>query len=256
MARRLDLNCDMGESFGAWGMGEDAAMLDIVTSANIACGFHAGDPMVMRDTIKAAKTRGVAIGAHPGFNDLAGFGRRRISGDSPEDLTAQLIYQIAAMQGMARAFGHDMTHVKPHGALMNMACEDKAIAQACVAAIRAIDPTLIFVTLPYSVAFDVAQKAGLRVACEIYADRSYGARGQLTPRSHSGAVIHDPAQSRDQVLEMVVGGMIPTTQGTRLPVEAATLCVHGDNPQAVEIARTLRAALASEGVRFAPLRAD
>ncbi|MHC9237617.1 LamB/YcsF family protein [Pseudooceanicola sp. 502str34] len=252
MTRTLDLNCDMGESFGAYKLGEDAAMLELVSTANIACGFHAGDPVVMRRTIRMAKEAGVSIGAHPSFNDLYGFGRRRISGERPEDLEAQLIYQIAAMQGMAAVEGHRMTHVKTHGALGNMAAVDPDLAALCVRAVHAVDPSLTFISLPYSETYAAAERLGLAVACEIYADRSYTDAGELTPRSEPGAVIHDPQQSLDQVLEMVVNGVIPTTGGARLPVEPATLCVHGDTPGAVEIARTLRAALEENGVTIAP----
>ena len=250
--RTIDLNCDMGESFGAYVIGDDAAMLDLVSSANIACGFHAGDPVVMRRTLRLAREKGVAVGAHPSFADLYGFGRRRILGEDPRDLEAQLIYQIVALRGMAEVEGHKMTHVKPHGALGNMAAVDPDLAAVCVRAVKAVDPGLIFVSLPYSETQGAAEQAGLRVACEIYADRSYTDRGELTPRSQPGAVIHDLNQSTDQVLAMVLDGQIPTTGGKRLPVEAATLCVHGDTPGAVAMARALRAALAENGIGIAP----
>ncbi|MFT3689861.1 LamB/YcsF family protein [Paenirhodobacter sp.] len=250
--RTIDLNCDMGESFGAWRVGDDAAMLDLVSSANIACGFHAGDPPGMLKTLRMARERGVAVGAHPSFADLYGFGRRRISGERPEDLEAQLIYQIVALRGMAEVAGHRMTHVKMHGALANMAAEDPDLAALCARSVRAVDPGLILVAMPYSEAQVAAERAGLGVACEIYADRTYTDTGTLTPRSQPGAVIHDARQSLKQVLDMVIGGHIPTTGGKRLPVEAATLCVHGDTPGAVEMARGLRTALAAEGVGIAP----
>ena len=252
MTRTLDLNCDMGESFGAWTMGDDAEMLKIVTTANIACGFHAGDPAVMARTIGLARDAGVAIGAHPSFMDLYGFGRRRISGERPEDLEAQLVYQIAAMRGMAEIAGHPMTHVKTHGALGNMAAVDPDLAALCVRAVKSVDPALTYVSLPYSETFAAAEKAGLPVACEIYADRSYTDAGELTPRTQPGAVIHDISQSTDQVLEMVLNGHIPTTGGKRLPVEPATLCIHGDTAGAVEIARNLRTSLEANGVSIAP----
>lgn len=248
MTRTIDLNCDMGESFGAFVVGDDSAMLDLVTTANIACGFHAGDPVVMRRTIRMARDKGVAVGAHPSFADLYGFGRRRISGERPEDLETQLIFQIVAMQGMAALEGHPMTHVKTHGALGNMAAVDPDLAALCVRAIMAVDPDLAFVTLPYSETHRAAEKAGMRIACEIYADRSYTDQGHLTPRSQPGAVIHDPAQSLDQVLEMVVNGHIPTTGGKKLPVTPETLCIHGDTAGAVEIARRMRAALEENGI--------
>ncbi|RYH06089.1 LamB/YcsF family protein [Tropicimonas sp. IMCC6043] len=252
MTRTLDFNCDMGESFGVWTIGDDAAMLELVSTANIACGFHAGDPSVMRRTIRMAKANGVSVGAHPSFNDLYGFGRRRISGERPEDLEAQLIYQIAAVQGMCAVEGHKMTHVKTHGSLGNMAAVDPDLAALCAGAVKLVDPSLVYVSLPYSETYAAAEKAGLQVACEIYADRSYTDAGELTPRSEPHAVIHDPQQSLDQILEMVVNGVIPTTGGKRLPVEPATLCVHGDTPGAAAIATRLRKALEDNGVVIAP----
>ncbi|HBF32506.1 5-oxoprolinase subunit PxpA [Rhizobium sp.] len=250
--KTIDLNCDMGESFGAWNMGEDEAMMDLITTANIACGFHAGDPVVMRKTILAAKARGVSVGAHPSFMDLYGFGRRRISGERAEDLEAQLIYQIAALQGMAKALAWPATHVKTHGALGNMAAVDKGLAEVCVRAIKAVDPSLVFITLPYSETMKAAEKAELHVACEVYADRTYDNTGMLTSRQSDGAVIYDPQKSVDQVLSMICDGIIPTIGGQKLPVEAATICVHGDTPGAVDMARALRASLARHGVEFSP----
>lgn len=251
MTRKIDLNCDMGESFGAFTIGDDAAMLDLVTTANIACGFHAGDPVVMRRTIRMAKEKGVSVGAHPSFADLYGFGRRRISGERPEDLETQLVFQIIAMRGMAELEGHRMTHVKTHGALGNMAAVDPDLAALCVRAIQAVDRDLVFITLPYSETWRAAERTGMRTASEIYADRSYTDNGELTPRSQAGAVIHDPNQSLDQVLEMVVNGHIPTTGGRRLPVSPETLCIHGDTAGAVEIARRLRGALEENGIAIA-----
>ncbi len=248
----VDLNCDMGESFGAYTIGDDKAMLELVSTANIACGFHAGDPVVMRDTILAAKAKGVAIGAHPSFMDLYGFGRRRISGERPEDLEAQIIYQIAAMQGMASALSWPMTHVKTHGSLGNMAAVDAELAAVCVRAIKAVDPTLAFVTLPYSETMKAAEKAGLRVVYEVYADRTYDDAGMLTSRQIEGSVIHDPQQSVAQALSMIRDGIIPTVGGRKLPVAAATICVHGDNPGSVATARALRTALADHGIDIAP----
>jgi UPF0271 protein len=248
----VDLNCDMGESFGAYKIGDDESMMDLISTANIACGFHAGDPVVMRDTILAAKARGVAIGAHPSFMDLYGFGRRRISGERPEDLEAQIIYQVAAMQGMATALCWPMTHVKTHGALGNMAAIDAELAAVCVRAIKAVDPSLVFITLPYSETMKAAEAVGLRVACEVYADRTYDDVGMLTSRQMEGSVIHDPQQCIDQVLSMVRDGVIPTVGGKKLSVDAATICVHGDNPGAVAMARALRTSLAAHGIYIAP----
>jgi UPF0271 protein len=252
MGRKIDLNCDMGESFGIYSIGDDAEMLKVVSTANVACGFHAGDPVVMRKTIRMAKENGVAVGAHPSFADLYGFGRRRISGERPEDLETQLIFQIVAMRGMCDLEGHPMTHVKTHGALGNMAAVDPDLAALCIRAIRAVDPALVFITLPYSQTYRAAEKAGLRVACEIYADRAYTDYGQLMPRSEPGAVIDDPGRSLNQVLEMVVNGRIPTAGGKTLHVEPETICVHGDTPGAVSIARALRAALEQNDIEIAP----
>ncbi|QUS37320.1 LamB/YcsF family protein [Falsirhodobacter algicola] len=250
--RTIDLNCDMGEGFGAWSIGDDAAMLDIATTANIACGFHAGDPVVMRRTIGLARERGVAIGAHPSFADLPGFGRRRITGERPEDLETQIIYQILSLGALARLDGHPLTHVKLHGALSNMAAEDAALAETCVRAVRAADPGLIFVALPYSESWTAAERAGLTLACEVFADRTYAPDGRLMPRSAPGSVIHDAAQSCEHVLEMVVNRRIPTVGGAPLEVEPDTICVHGDTPGAVTMARLLRRALEAEGVSLAP----
>ncbi|ODN72494.1 5-oxoprolinase subunit PxpA [Methylobrevis pamukkalensis] len=252
MARRIDLNCDMGESFGAFTVGDDAAMLDLVTSANVACGFHGGDPSVIRATILGAKARGVAVGAHPSFMDLYGFGRRRISGERPEDLEAQLIYQIAAVAGMAASLGWPISHVKTHGALNNMAAEDATLAAVCARAVKAVDPKLVLVVPPYSEAMRAAEAAGLATVCEVFADRAYLDDGRLVPRSAPGAVIHDPQASAAQVLSMVTEGAIPTVGGKRLAVEAGTLCIHGDTPGAPAIARALRAALEAAGVDIAP----
>lgn len=248
----IDLNCDMGESFGAYKIGDDAAMMDIITTANIACGFHAGDPSVMRDTILSAKAKGVAIGAHPSFMDLYGFGRRRISGERPEDIEAQLIYQIAAIQGMATALGWPITHVKTHGSLGNMAAEDIDLARVCVRAIKAVDPALVFITLPYSQTMRAAETAGLSVACEVYADRRYDEKGMLASRQQEGAVIHDLQQSVDQVLSMICDKRIPTLASTFLPVEAATVCIHGDTPGAAATAAALRQKLTEAGLDIAP----
>lgn len=248
----VDLNCDMGESFGAYKIGDDAAMMEIITTANVACGFHAGDPVVMRDTIQSAKTHGVAVGAHPSFMDLYGFGRRRISGERPEDIEAQIIYQIAAIQGMASALGWPITHVKTHGSLGNMAAEDAELAAVCVRAIRAVDPNLVFITLPYSQTMRAAEAAGLSVACEVYADRRYLENGMLAPRQMDGAVIHDVEQSVDQVLSMVCNNKIPTVGGKSLDVDAATVCIHGDTPGAATTARALRDKLIAAGIDIAP----
>ncbi|QPC44088.1 LamB/YcsF family protein [Kaustia mangrovi] len=254
MTKTIDLNCDMGESFGAYTIGDDAAMLELITSANIACGFHGGDPEVIHRTVLQARENGVSVGAHPSFMDLYGFGRRRIAGETPEALKAQLIYQIGAVKALTEAAGARLTHVKTHGALGNMAAEDAELARICVDAVIAVDPTLTFVTLPYSQTMHAAEEAGLHVASEIYADRTYTDEGRLTPRKEAGAVIHDPDQSLAQVLHMILDGHIPTTGGRKLPVKADTLCIHGDNPAAVAVARKLREELERAGIGIAPFR--
>jgi len=250
----IDINSDLGEGYGVYRIGDDAAMLDIVTTANVACGFHAGDPMVMRSTILAAKARGVAIGAHPSFMDLHGFGRRRFSNEDPEELEAQLVYQIAAIDGMARSLGWPITHMKTHGALGNVAAEEPVIAEICVRAVKAVNPDLIFIALPYAETAKAAEKAGLTVALEVYADRTYADDGMLTPRNVEGAVITDPKRSADQALTMIRDGVIPTTSGGRLPVEPATICVHGDSPGAASTARMLRETLEAEGILVRAMR--
>lgn len=254
MTAVIDLNCDMGEAFGAYTIGDDAAMMALVSTANIACGFHAGDPVVIMKTLLLAKKHGVCVGAHPSFMDLYGFGRRRISGEKPEDIEAQLIYQIGAVRTMADAARWPITHVKTHGSLGNMAAEDPVLAAACVRAVLAVDPGLSLITIPYSETMKAAEAAGLAVACEVYADRAYSDTGMLMPRSEQGAVIHDQARSLKQVLHMVLDGYIPTSGGKKLPVKADSLCIHGDTPGAVEIAMRLRDGLETSGVTVRAFR--
>ncbi|MFB2551472.1 LamB/YcsF family protein [Ensifer soli] len=254
MTASIDLNCDMGESFGAHRIGDDAAMMPLITSANVACGFHGGDPPVIGATLALAKAAGVAVGAHPSFMDLYGFGRRRIMGERPEDLKAQLVYQIGAVKVMADSLGWPITHVKTHGALGNMAAEDPALAAVCVGALRAVDPTLALVAMPYSALMRAAEAAGVTVVCEVYADRRYADNGMLMPRGLAGAVIHDPEESLRQVLSMVLDGHVPTVGGKRLPVSADTLCIHGDTQGAVDIARRLRDKLDAAGIAVRPFR--
>jgi len=251
MAVSVDLNCDMGESFGVYNLGDDAAMLNIVTSANVACGFHAGDPLVMHRTIEMAKANNVQVGAHPGFNDLWGFGRRPILGERPEDIEKQLIYQIGALSAMADAQGWSISHVKTHGSLANMAAVDPDLAKACADAIKTFDANLAYVCLPYSESYTAAEKAGLRVISEVFADRSYDDEGRLTSRKLPGAMIHDIDEATRHVLRMVVDKEILTTGGKRLPVDAQTICVHGDTPGAVDIAGKLRTSLEQAGVSVA-----
>jgi UPF0271 protein len=248
----IDLNCDMGESFGRYTLGDDAAMLNVVTSANVACGMHAGDPLVMQRTVAWAVQKGVAVGAHPGYPDLQGFGRRAMALPSAE-LEASVLYQIGALAGLVRAAGGVLTHVKPHGALYNVAARDREVADAIVRAVVAFDPALIVVTLPDAVLGDVARASGLCVAGEGFADRAYRADGSLVPRSESGAVIHDPAVATARAVRMVTQGDVEAITGEVIPLHIDTLCVHGDTPGAVEIAATLRATLEAAGVKIAPL---
>ena len=252
MTDRVDINSDLGESWGAYTMGDDAAMLEIVSTANVACGFHGGDPDVMARTVSLAKANGVAIGAHPGFLDLWGFGRRQIRGDSPSTTRNMLVYQIAALTGMARAGGHAVTHVKTHGSLGNMAAVERDMADTVVEAVKAIDPGLILVVMPGNQLDLAARAAGLRIANEVYADRTYDDHGNLTPRSEPGAVLHDADEARNRVLTMLDEQAIRSTSGKRIPVRSDTICVHGDNPSGVAMARDLRKALEASGVRIAP----
>jgi UPF0271 protein len=249
---RVDLNSDMGESFAAWSMGDDASMLEIVTTANIACGFHGGDWNVMHDTARVAKANGVAIGAHPSFNDLAGFGRRVIRGDSMAEIERMVAYQIGAMQAMATMAGHKITHVKAHGALGNLINEEDDFAMAVGRAIKAIDARLFYIIMPGRNTERAADKLGLPVAREIFADRTYDDNGQLTSRKKPGAVIHDAAFAAKRVLQILQDRALTTVNGKRLPVEIDTICVHGDTPTAVAMAREVRASLESAGVTLKP----
>jgi UPF0271 protein len=252
---RIDLNADLGESFGPWKMGDDAALLDIVTSANVACGFHAGDPVTMRATAELARQKGVAIGAHPGFADLVGFGRRRMLGVTARELESMMAYQIGALQGAAALAGHRVTHVKSHGALGNMVQEDESMALAVGRAIKAVDASLLYLVMPGMATERAAQKLGLPHFREIYADRTYDDSFNLTDRSQTGAVIHDQAQAIAHVTRMLQDGAVTSVNGKTLKVAIDTVCVHGDNPGSVALARALRAALEAQGVAVAAHRA-
>lgn len=248
----INLNADLGESFGAWTMGEDAALLHIVNSANIACGFHAGDPLVMRQTVREALAAGVGLGAHPAYPDLQGFGRRPMR-LAPAELEAAVIYQVGALAGMAAAEGGRLSHVKPHGALNNQACEDAALADTVARAVRAVDRELILLAPALSELQAAGERAGLQVAVEIFADRAYTDAGTLVPRSQPGAVIHDAQAMLVHVRRMLDAGGIVAQSGKRLPTAMHSLCVHGDTPGAVVHARQLRAALESAGWRLVGL---
>ena len=247
MTRTIDLNADMGEGFGPWPMGADSALLDVVTSANIACGFHAGDPDTMAATMARAVAAGVGIGAHPGLPDLQGFGRRRMQ-ITPAEAANLTAYQLGAAQAMARAAGGHVRHLKLHGALANMATEDEALAAACYAAARAVDPDLILMVIAGTAQERAARAMGGPIACEIFADRAYGEDGLLMDRRTPGAVLHDAGTIADRILAMLSAGAIITARGTQLPARIDTICLHGDTPDAVDIARALRDAIAAAGI--------
>ena len=247
----IDLNADLGESFGAWRLGDDEALLAVVTSANIACGFHAGDPLTIRRACAGAVARGVAIGAQVSYRDLAGFGRREMV-VPPEELTAEVLYQIAALDGIARAEGARVGYVKPHGALYNRCVRDPVQAAAVVAAVSAYDPGLPVLALPGSETVKAAAGAGLTVVAEAFADRAYRADGTLVPRGQPGAVISDPARAAARAASMATGHALESEDGQHVEVRARSICVHGDTPGAVALARAVRDALERAGVRVAP----
>nr|WP_241865458.1 5-oxoprolinase subunit PxpA [Paracoccus salsus] len=244
---RVDLNSDMGEGFGPWQMGDDAALLQIVTSANIACGFHAGDPDVMARTMRRAARAGVGIGAHPGFADLQGFGRRRLK-MSAEDLGNMVAYQLGAAQGMARLAGAELRHLKLHGALSNMASEDAEIARACYRAALQVDPAIILVVMAATPMQAVAEELGASWAGEIFADRAYDENARLLDRGRPGAVLHDAAEAGRRIEAMIRAGAIITAGGQHIPARIDTVCVHGDNPDAVSMAAALRDHLNRAGI--------
>ncbi|GII79551.1 UPF0271 protein [Sphaerisporangium rufum] len=250
-SRSIDLNSDLGEGYGRWELGDDEALLSIVTSANVACGFHAGDPSIMRRTCETAAARGVAIGAQVGYSDLAGFGRRFIE-VAPETLADEIIYQIGALDAFARLAGGRVGYVKPHGALYNAIVHHEEQAAAVVAAVRAYDPGLPVLGLPGSEWLRQAEAAGLTVVTEAFADRAYTREGRLVPRNRPGAVLHDPEQVAERCLRMATGEPIEAVDGTELHVRAASICVHGDSPGAVDMARRVRAALTAHGIELAP----
>jgi len=251
---RVNLNADLGESFGAWSMGRDGEMLQLVDSANIACGFHAGDPLVMRRTVATARRHGVSVGAHPSFPDLQGFGRRRID-MAPDEVEAMVVYQIGALQGIGAAEGHRVTHVKPHGALNNLACEDIELARCLARAVRAAGPELILLAPARSALVRAGREAGLAVIEEVFADRQYTDDGHLVPRSHPQAMVHGAEASVRHVMAMLDGAALVSIHGKRLPCAVGSICVHGDNAEAVATARALRAALQAAGYQLACLPA-
>jgi len=246
----VDLNADLGEGFGIWELGDDDAMLEIVTSANVACGFHAGDPVRLAVTCQSAATCGVRVGAQVGYYDLAGFGRRYIDVE-PAELTADVIYQIGALQALARTAGTTVGYVKPHGALYNTIVKDREQARAVAEAVHAVDPALPVLGLSGSVFFDEARRLGLRTVAEAFADRAYRPDGQLVSRREKGAVLPDPNQIAERVATMVAPVRVTAADGSTLDLAVESVCVHGDSPGAVEIATAVRKRLLAEGVELA-----
>lgn len=248
---KIDLNSDMGEGFGPWAMGDDAAMLNIVTSANIACGGHAGDPETMFATLSQAAARGVVIGAHPGYADREGFGRRIIP-MTPAGIGRMVAAQIGALAGVAALAGAEMRYVKPHGALGNLAADDRSIADAIVAAVAAQPDRLSVLAISGTELELAARAAGVQVFSEIFADRAYLPNGRLVPRSRPGAVLHDADQAADRLIEFLESGRMPVLDGGSLPLDAHSICVHGDTAGALDMAQVIRARLAEAGVALAP----
>ena len=251
MAVTIDLNADLGESFGAWVLGDDEAMLDLVTSANVACGFHAGDPTTIRRTVARAAERGVVVGAQVGYRDLAGFGRRRIDMDAA-DLTADVLYQLGALEAMCRAAGTRVAYVKPHGALYTTAAVDEGQARAVVDAVLAYDPALPVLCQPASVLNAVAESAGLVAVAEAFADRAYQPDGRLVARSNPGALVTDAEAVAERVVRLATDGTVVAVDGSTVSVPARSVCLHGDTPGAVGLAREVRTRLEDAGVTVAP----
>lgn len=243
----MDLNSDLGEGYGRWALGDDAAMLEVVTSANVACGFHAGDPATIDRTVRTAVERGVAVGAQVSYPDLVGFGRREID-VPPDELTADVLYQVGALEAFAKAAGSRVRYVKPHGALYNRIARDPVQAAAVVEAIRRYDPALPLLTLPGSVAVEAAGEAGVPSVAEGFADRAYTREGRLVSRREPGAVLHDPEQVAARAVVMATEHRVETADGTQVAVEVRSLCVHGDTPGAVDLARAVRTALEHAGI--------
>jgi 5-oxoprolinase (ATP-hydrolysing) subunit A len=243
--KKIDLNCDMGESFGAWKMGADAGVMPLISSANIACGFHAGDPATIRKTVRLAVDNGVAIGAHPSLPDLMGFGRRAMK-ISPQDMYDLVVYQAGAVEAFARAAGAKLHHIKCHGALYNMAALDEGLSDAMVRAAK--DLNVMLYVLSNSVTMKKAKEQSILVAGEVFADRGYSDDGTLAPRDKPGGMIEDPKASVKQALGMIEEGIVVTLSGKRVPVAADTMCLHGDQPGAVEFAQALRKAFKEKGI--------
>ena len=249
---KIDINCDMGESFGSYIIGEDEKIIEYITSANIACGFHAGDPMIMDKTVRLAKEHGVAVGAHPGYPDLQGYGRRNLE-TFPGEIRNYLLYQIGALEAFVKASGLILQHVKPHGALYNLAARDEKTAREVIEAVRIYNPELILVMLSGSPGAQMAAASGLRIAQEAFPDRAYLNDGRLAPRSMAGAVIHDVEQVKERVIRILKTGRLITIEGREISLKADTFCIHGDTPGAWKLAKSIREALKESGLEAAPL---
>ncbi len=248
----VDINCDMGESFGVYRLGFDEEMMSHITSANIACGFHAGDPIVMERTIALAKNHGVSVGAHPGFPDLVGFGRRNME-LTPQEVRNDIIYQTGALAAFAQIDGLSLQHVKPHGQLYNLAAKDESMTKAICDAISALGKNLILVALSGSQMAEIATKSGLKVAREAFADRAYHRDGSLVSRKKEGSVIHDPERVAERVVRMIQEGKVQSIEGDLIDLEVDTICVHGDTPGAVQLARTIRRKLQEAAISVIPM---
>lgn len=252
MAKRIDINCDMGESFGVYTLGRDEEIMNYITSANIACGWHAGDPLVMEKTVRLAKEKGVAVGAHPSYPDLMGFGRRRMD-LSPAEIENYLLYQMGALYAFARAYGLSLQHVKAHGALGNLAFVDLNTSKSICRAIARFNDKIIFVALAGSVMVQAAREVGVPYVEEVYADRVYNPDGTLQSRKIAGSVIHDPEKAVKQALSIVLEGYVLAHDGTKVPVKADTLCVHGDTPSALPILQSIRTEFKKAGIEVKPM---
>jgi len=250
---RVDLNCDMGESFGAYSMGNDESLLDYITSANIACAFHAGDPGTMKKTVTMALDKGVAIGAHPGFKDLEGFGRRNIA-VTPEEAYDLVVYQIGALNGFVKASGAKLQHVKPHGALYNMAARDSLLAEAIAKAVWNVDSSLILFGLAGGKLIEAGKKFGLQTANEVFSDRTYQVTGELTSRRDAGALITDDLTAVRQVVRMIKEGKVEAVTGEEIDIQADTVCIHGDGVHAVTFAKRIHQTLLEEGITLAHIK--
>ena len=249
---KIDLNCDLGESFGNYKIGMHEEVIKFISSANIACGFHASDPLVMEKTVALAKENGVKVGAHPGFPDLAGFGRRNMN-VSPKELKAMVLYQIGALNAFSKACGIKMNHVKPHGAMYNMAAKDERLAFAIAEAVAHVDDSLVLVGLSGSELLKAAKIVGVKCASEVFADRAYEDDGSLVPRRQIGAVISNEEEASDRAVQMIKFGKVKSITGKEIPITADTICIHGDTPQALHLARIMRAKFAREMIEIEAL---